>query len=192
MGHNNEASSRRGYLGFECYCSTRAAGDHPRLIKTRVLCNCHAQHKQGGSCGRREAALPKIKRSRDIEAAGYTSVSALAKTQRQGCGVARVQKWEITQSRPRLPGRCLRQMNCNNRIPWAFKMTKTVSALYDTYDAASSAVSALESAGVAHSDISIVANNSEFGTTGAMLPTLRRTQLTAPGSVRQWAALAAS
>lgn len=40
-------------------------------------------------------------------------------------------------------------------------MTKTVSALYDTYDAASSAVSALESAGVAHSDISIVANNSE-------------------------------
>jgi hypothetical protein len=40
-------------------------------------------------------------------------------------------------------------------------MTQTVSALYDTYDAASSAVSALEGAGVAHSDISIVANNSE-------------------------------
>jgi hypothetical protein len=40
-------------------------------------------------------------------------------------------------------------------------MTQTVSALYDTYDAASSAVNALEGAGIAHSDISIVANNSE-------------------------------
>src|ERR1043165_2753435 len=40
-------------------------------------------------------------------------------------------------------------------------MTKTVSALYDTYDSARSAVSALESAGIPHSDISIVANNSE-------------------------------
>jgi hypothetical protein len=40
-------------------------------------------------------------------------------------------------------------------------MTKTVSALYDTYDAARSAVSALEAAGIPHSDISIVANNSE-------------------------------
>jgi hypothetical protein len=40
-------------------------------------------------------------------------------------------------------------------------MTKTVTALYDTYDAASSAVSALEAAGIAHSDISIVANNSD-------------------------------
>jgi hypothetical protein len=40
-------------------------------------------------------------------------------------------------------------------------MTKTVSALYDTYNEASSAVSALEAAGVPHSDISIVANNSE-------------------------------
>ena len=40
-------------------------------------------------------------------------------------------------------------------------MTKTVSALYDTYDAASAAVTALEAAGISHSDISIVANNSE-------------------------------
>lgn len=40
-------------------------------------------------------------------------------------------------------------------------MTKTVSALFDTYAAASSAVSALEAAGVPHSDISIVANNSD-------------------------------
>ena len=40
-------------------------------------------------------------------------------------------------------------------------MTKTVSALYDTYDAARSAVSALEAAGIPNSDISIVANNSE-------------------------------
>lgn len=40
-------------------------------------------------------------------------------------------------------------------------MTKTVTALYDTYSEASSAVSALEAAGVPHSDISIVANNAE-------------------------------
>jgi hypothetical protein len=40
-------------------------------------------------------------------------------------------------------------------------MTKTISALFDTYAAASSAVSALEAAGIPHSDISIVANNSE-------------------------------
>ncbi|WP_210497085.1 general stress protein [Microvirga antarctica] len=40
-------------------------------------------------------------------------------------------------------------------------MTTTVSALYDTYDAAKSAVNALEAAGVAHSHISIVANNSD-------------------------------
>ena len=40
-------------------------------------------------------------------------------------------------------------------------MTKTVSALYDTYSQASAAVNALEAAGVPHSDISIVANNSD-------------------------------
>lgn len=40
-------------------------------------------------------------------------------------------------------------------------MTKTVSALYDTYGAARSAVSALEAAGIPSADISIVANNSE-------------------------------
>ena len=40
-------------------------------------------------------------------------------------------------------------------------MTKTVSALFDTYSEASSAVRALEDSGVRHSDISIVANNSE-------------------------------
>ena len=40
-------------------------------------------------------------------------------------------------------------------------MTETVSALYDTYSEASSAVSALETAGIPHSDISIVANNSD-------------------------------
>jgi hypothetical protein len=40
-------------------------------------------------------------------------------------------------------------------------MTKTVTALFDTYSEASSAVSALEAAGVPPSDISIVANNSE-------------------------------
>jgi len=40
-------------------------------------------------------------------------------------------------------------------------MTKTVSALYDTYDAARTPVNGLEAAGVPHSDISIVANNSD-------------------------------
>jgi hypothetical protein len=40
-------------------------------------------------------------------------------------------------------------------------MTKTVTALYDSYSSASSAVSALEAIGVPHSDISIVANNSD-------------------------------
>ena len=40
-------------------------------------------------------------------------------------------------------------------------MTTTVSALYDNYDAAKSAVNALEAAGVSHSHISIVANNSD-------------------------------
>ncbi len=38
-------------------------------------------------------------------------------------------------------------------------MTQTVTALYDTYDAAVSAVDALEAAGVPHSEISIVSNN---------------------------------
>ncbi|MDB5595895.1 MAG: hypothetical protein JWM36_2856 [Hyphomicrobiales bacterium] len=40
-------------------------------------------------------------------------------------------------------------------------MTRTVSALFDTYAAASSAVSALEAAGTPRSEISIVSNNSE-------------------------------
>ena len=40
-------------------------------------------------------------------------------------------------------------------------MTVTISRLYDTYADAQSAVRGLESAGVPHSDISIVANNSE-------------------------------
>ncbi|HEX3954764.1 MAG TPA: general stress protein [Stellaceae bacterium] len=38
-------------------------------------------------------------------------------------------------------------------------MTQTISALYDGYDAAASAVNALELAGVPNSDISILANN---------------------------------
>src|SRR3954462_3894446 len=38
-------------------------------------------------------------------------------------------------------------------------MTQTVTALYDTYDDAESAVNALEASGVPHSDISIVSNN---------------------------------
>ena len=40
-------------------------------------------------------------------------------------------------------------------------MTATISRLYDNYSDAQTAVSALEGAGVPHSDISIVANNSD-------------------------------
>lgn len=45
-------------------------------------------------------------------------------------------------------------------------MTVTISRLYDRYSDAQNAVRSLESAGVSHSDISIVANNSDnwFGT----------------------------
>ena len=45
-------------------------------------------------------------------------------------------------------------------------MTTTISRLYDTYSDAEKAVRALEVAGVPHSDISIVANNSDslYGT----------------------------
>jgi hypothetical protein len=47
-------------------------------------------------------------------------------------------------------------------------MTVTISRLYDSYDDARRAVTALEAAGVPHSDISIVANNSDnwYGRTG--------------------------
>ena len=38
-------------------------------------------------------------------------------------------------------------------------MTQTITALYDTYDSAVSAVNALETSGIPHSDISIVSNN---------------------------------
>lgn len=40
-------------------------------------------------------------------------------------------------------------------------MSKTVTGLYDDYDAASSAVAALEASGIPHADISIVANNAD-------------------------------
>ena len=40
-------------------------------------------------------------------------------------------------------------------------MVQTVTALYDTYDSAVSAVDALEAAGIPHSDISIVSNNAD-------------------------------
>jgi len=40
-------------------------------------------------------------------------------------------------------------------------MTKTISRLYNSYDRATQAVRALEAAGVPHSEISIVANNSD-------------------------------
>jgi hypothetical protein len=38
-------------------------------------------------------------------------------------------------------------------------MTQTVTALYDTYDSAVSAVNAVEASGIPHADISIVSNN---------------------------------
>jgi len=40
-------------------------------------------------------------------------------------------------------------------------MTITISRLYDNYSDAQNAVQGLEAAGVSHSDISIVANNSD-------------------------------
>ena len=40
-------------------------------------------------------------------------------------------------------------------------MTQTVTALYDTYDSAVSAVGALEAVDIPHSDISIVSNNAD-------------------------------
>ncbi|MET3310291.1 hypothetical protein ABIF41_002132 [Bradyrhizobium japonicum] len=40
-------------------------------------------------------------------------------------------------------------------------MTVTISRLYDNYNTAQQAVQRLEAAGVPHSDISIVANNSD-------------------------------
>ena len=40
-------------------------------------------------------------------------------------------------------------------------MTKTVTGLFDSYEAARAAVNSLEAAGVPHSDISIVANNAD-------------------------------
>ncbi len=40
-------------------------------------------------------------------------------------------------------------------------MTVTISRLYDSYSDAERAVRGLEAAGVPHSDISIVANNSD-------------------------------
>jgi hypothetical protein len=44
--------------------------------------------------------------------------------------------------------------------------TQTLSALYDRYDDAAAAVAKLEAAGVPHSDISLVGNKAETGTTG--------------------------
>jgi hypothetical protein len=41
------------------------------------------------------------------------------------------------------------------------KMTQVVTALYDGYDSAVSAVNALEDGGIPHSDISIVSNNAD-------------------------------
>jgi hypothetical protein len=40
-------------------------------------------------------------------------------------------------------------------------MTQVVTALYDSYDSAVSAVNALEDAGISHSDISIISNNAD-------------------------------
>ena len=42
-------------------------------------------------------------------------------------------------------------------------MTVTISRLYDSYAQATEAVSNLEKAGIPHSDISIVSNNSDIG-----------------------------
>ena len=57
-------------------------------------------------------------------------------------------------------------------------MTTTISSLYDNYTDARAAVNALEAAGVQHSDISIVANNSD-GSHGATLTNQASSALTA-------------
>ncbi|HEX8417685.1 MAG TPA: YsnF/AvaK domain-containing protein, partial [Methylobacterium sp.] len=44
--------------------------------------------------------------------------------------------------------------------------TRTITALYDSYDDATRAVSKLEAAGIPHSDISLVGNNEKSGATG--------------------------
>src|SRR3954462_15407040 len=56
------------------------------------------------------------------------------------------------------------------------KMTKTISRLYNSYDRAAQAVRDLEAAGVPHSDISIVANNSDnwYSSNGGTTGTTKR------------------
>jgi len=54
-------------------------------------------------------------------------------------------------------------------------MTKTISRLYDNYTDATRAVSDLEAAGVPHSDISIVSNNSDNWYSGSARTTDRTT-----------------
>jgi hypothetical protein len=69
-------------------------------------------------------------------------------------------------------------------------MTQTVTALYDTYDDAVSAVNALEASGIPQSDISIVSNNVDNRYDDDRPTKAGETRARAPASVRLWAALA--
>ena len=67
-------------------------------------------------------------------------------------------------------------------------MTQTVTALYDTYDSAISAVNDLEAYGIPHSDISLVSTTSTTDMTRIIQRTLPRTPERAPASALRWAA----
>jgi hypothetical protein len=61
-------------------------------------------------------------------------------------------------------------------------MTVTISRLYDNHDDAQQAVRRLESAGVPHSDISMVANNSDSWFNTGVMPVSRARRMKAAGS----------
>ena len=66
-------------------------------------------------------------------------------------------------------------------------MTQTVTALYDTYDSAASAVNALEASGIPHSDISIVSSNVDNRYSKDRPTMLSRMPGRAPASEPRWA-----
>ena len=61
----------------------------------------------------------------------------------------------------RQAGQCESRLSRQRNRIRTGSMTKVISKLYPTYDRAQAAVRELEAAGVPHSDISIVANNSD-------------------------------
>ncbi len=91
-----------------------------------------------------------------IEDAGYTNVSELKKDD-NGVWRGKASKdgasATVTRRFPRQHQRC--------KVTEGSFMTATISRLYDNYTDAPKAVQNLEAAGVPHSDISIVSNNSD-------------------------------